>query len=513
MTKTHRSGGCFLRKARARMNRTHKRRTKIVHKLPVLLSANAAFRLSRILIAVTGLSVLTGSMQPTQLELVLMRGEIVMVTRNSPTTFYEDRTGSTGYELELAQAFADHLGVDLDVIVADNTDDIIRSLDHGDAAFAAAGLTRTESREQQLRFTSPYKEVTELVIYRRGGLKPSSPADLLQGNLVISAASGHSDRLREWQANEVPALNWSESPELDVADLLHMVASGSLDFTLVDSNEFRMLQAYYPTLDVAFQAADNREVAWAFARSQDDTLYKAANEFFRSVQPTALLANLSERYYGHLDTLDYVGARRFLRQADRKLEHFKPYFQEAADTHGFDWRLLAAVGYQESHWNPQARSVTGVRGLMMLTHKTAAELGIEDRLDPQQSIAGGSLYLARLRERLSDVAEPDRTWLALAAYNVGFGHLTDARKITEEMGGNPDSWTDVKDALPLLSQKRYYRNTRHGYARGQEPVNYVQNIRRYYDVLVWNDVEGPGQAPKSDELLLSSTVTIVPPLL
>ena len=467
--------------------------------------------ISKALLALFCLSVLTGSVRPSQLEVVRMQGEITMVTRNSPTTFYEDRSGPTGYELELAQAFADYLGVSLRVVVADSLDEIFHRVDAQPGTFAAASLTRTQQRDKRVRFAEPYQQVTEYVIYRRGGLKPSSPADLLQGLLMVTATSGHSERLHEWQASSVPELSWSESPELEVVDLLQMVAQGSLDFTLVDSNEYRMLQAYYPTLDIAFHAHEQRDIAWAFGWSRDDSLYQVANEFFAHLKGEPLLANLAERYYGHLDKLDYVGARRFLRQAGKKLDTFKPHFVDAAGKHGFDWRLLAAMGYQESHWNPRARSFTGVRGLMMLTLNTAKELGVKNRLDPVQSIQGGSLYLARLRDRLSDVPEPDRTWLALAAYNVGFGHLTDARNITAQMGGNPDSWLDVKEALPLLSQKRYYRHTRHGYARGQEPVDYVQNIRRYYDVLVWND-EQP-QPLKGEELLASSAITVVPPLL
>lgn len=466
---------------------------------------------SKALIALFCLSVLTGSVRPSQLEVVRMQGEITMVTRNSPTTFYEDRSGPTGYELELAQAFADYLGVKLRVVVADSLSDIFRLIDTQPGVFAAASLTRTPQRERLVRFAEPYQQISEYVIYRRGGLKPTSPADLPQGRLMVTAASSHSERLHDWQASSVPELSWSESPELEVADLLQMVAQGSLDFTLVDSNEYRMLQAYYPTLDIAFNASGQRDIAWAFGWSRDDSLYEAANQFFAHIKPLPLLANLSERYYGHLDKLDYVGARRFLRQASQKLDTFKPHFVDAASKHGFDWRLLAAMGYQESHWNPRARSFTGVRGLMMLTLNTAKELGVKNRLDPVQSIHGGSLYLSRLRDRLSDVPEPDRTWLALAAYNVGFGHLTDARKITAQMGGNPDLWLDVKEALPLLSQKRYYRHTRHGYARGQEPVDYVQNIRRYYDVLVWNDEQT--QPLKGEELLASSAITVVPPLL
>src|SRR5690554_2693362 len=240
-----------------------------------------------------------------------------------------------------------------------------------------------------------------------------------------------------------------------------------------------MLQAYYPSLDIAFSLPEPRLISWAFAHSRDDSLYKAANEFLKSIEGTPQMAALSERFYGHLDRLDYVGAYRFSRQTNKKLDHYKDHFVEAAQNHGFDWRLIAAVSYQESHWNPRAKS-----------------------------IHGGALYLSRLRDRLQEVQEPDRTWLALASYNVGFGHLRDARKITELLGGNPNLWMDVKESLPLLSQKRYYKYTRHGYARGQEPVDYVQNIRRYYDVLVWND-EQPGINAKN----IAMSASVIPPLL
>lgn len=460
------------------------------------------------------LGALTGSVRPNDLELVKMHGEIVMVTRNSPTTYYEDRSGATGFELELARAFADYLGVELKVVVADNFNDVFSTLETGKAAFAAAGLPQSDVNQRWFRFAQPYMQVSPQVVYRRGGLKPQQMSDTAQGQLLVSSGTRHAERLRHLQSSQLPALSWSETPDLDITDLLQMVASGSIDFTLVDSNEFRMLKAYYPNLDVAFDLNEPQAIGWAFPHQRDDSLYQAANEFFAQDNTTALLAGLSERYYGHLDRLDYVGARRFLSQTSRKLEHFRDHFEKAAEENGIDWRLLAAVGYQESHWEPNAKSFTGVRGLMMLTRNTARELGIKNRLDPEQSIVGGSRYLAKLRERLGDnVQEPDRTWLALAAYNVGFGHLADARKITTEMGGNPDLWMDVKEALPLLSQKRYYRNARHGYARGQEPVDYVQNIRRYYDVLVWNEEQNQNFPDDSSALQLTSSATVIPPLL
>lgn len=466
----------------------------------------------RIAIVSLSLSLLTGSVRPTQLEVVKMEGKLTVITRNSPITFYEDRGGFAGYEYELAQAFANHLGVELEIKAADNFNDIFSTLEHNQAAFAAAGLSQTSERERMMRFSSPYKEVTELVVYKRGNEKPDAPADLVNGRIMVPKDSSHAERMREWQ-QEAPGLSWSESPDVEIADLLRMVDGGSLDYAIVDSNEFRVFQAYYPSLGVAFSVEDKRQIGWVFANGRDNSLFDAADEFLQSVKNTAFIASLDERYYGHLATLDYVGAKRFLRQTNLKLDTYKNSFIEAAEKHDLDWRLLAAVGYQESHWNPRAKSFTGVRGIMMLTLSTAKELGVHNRLDPEQSIHGGARYLANLRKRLDNVAEPDRTWMALAAYNVGYGHLQDARKITELTGGNPDLWMDVKDSLPLLSQKQYYKFTRHGYARGQEPVDYVQNIRRYHDVLVWNDERRKPDTSEAQYLLSLANAIVVPPLL
>lgn len=185
----------------------------------------------------------------------------------------------------------------------------------------------------------------------------------------------------------------------------------------------------------------------------------------------------------HVGSFDYVDTKTFLSAIDSVLPTYQPLFQKYATA--FDWRLLAAIAYQESHWNPLATSPTGVRGLMMLTRATADGLGVNDRLDPEESIQGGALYLQRLMAKIpATVPEDERIWFALAAYNIGWGHMLDARKLTKMQSGNPDSWVDVKQRLPMLSQKRYYPQLTYGYARGREAYNYVENIRRYQVSLV-----------------------------
>ncbi len=172
---------------------------------------------------------------------------------------------------------------------------------------------------------------------------------------------------------------------------------------------------------------------------------------------------------------------RFEHHIETRLPQYRWQFEEAAQVYGIPWTLLAAQAYQESRWDRHAVSPTGVRGIMMLTRNTASSLGIQNRTDPGKSIEGGARYLANLKRRIS--AQPDRIWIALAAYNVGMGHIQDTQQLARQMGKNPHSWEDIKTILPRLSQKEHYQTLRHGYARGWEPVQYVKRIRVYHALL------------------------------
>jgi membrane-bound lytic murein transglycosylase F len=243
---------------------------------------------------------------------------------------------------------------------------------------------------------------------------------------------------------------------------------------------------YFPNVRVAFDLGDGRDQRWAVALGEDNSLLNEINTFLDKMQKNGMLQRLKDRYYGHVDVLGYVGAYTFAQHLQERLPKYEKHFQAAAKQEQVDWRLLAAIGYQESLWQPAVTSKTGVRGLMMLTQSTAQAMGVSNRLDAKQSIQGGAKYFAYVKEQLDDsIQEPDRTWLALASYNIGTGHLDDARKMAENEGLNPNKWLDVKKMLPRLSQKKWYSKTRYGYARGGEPVSFVANIRRYYDILTW----------------------------
>ncbi|GAA0403260.1 membrane-bound lytic murein transglycosylase MltF [Pseudomonas veronii subsp. inensis] len=409
-----------------------------------------------------------------------------VITRNSPATYFQDRNGETGFEYELVKRFADDLGVKLEIETADNLDDLFDQLGKPNGpVLAAAGLVSSEQRLKQVRFSHPYLEVTPQIIYRNGQSRPTNAADLAGKKIMVLKGSTHAEQLAELKKQN-PAIEYEESDAVEVVDLLRMVDEGQIDLTLVDSNEVAMNQVYFPNVRVAFDLGNASHQSWAVAAGEDNSLLNEVNSYLDKVGKNGTLQRLKDRYYGHVDVLGYMGAYTFAQHLQQRLPKYEKHFKTYAKEEKVDWRLLAAIGYQESLWQPAVTSKTGVRGLMMLTQNTAQAMGVSNRLDAKQSIMGGAKYLAKIKDELDDdIAEPDRTWFALAAYNVGTGHLDDARLLAKKDGLNPNKWLDVKKMLPRLAQKQWYSKTRYGYARGNEPVHFVANIRRYYDILTW----------------------------
>ncbi|PWG64275.1 membrane-bound lytic murein transglycosylase MltF [Sediminicurvatus halobius] len=434
------------------------------------------------------------------------RGTLVVGTRYGPTTYYETRQGAHGLEQALVRRFAEALGLAVEFRPVAEIATLLAMLERGEIDMAAGGLGKRPGDAERFAYSRPYMTVEPRVVYANGGDRPTGIGELAGRRLLVVSDSLHEARLRA-AAEPYPGVRWESLPRASSDDLLYRLTSGQADAVVTDSNELTVNQHFYPEVRSAFTLGEPYGLRWAFRPGQD-SLRARADAFLDRFEASGKLASLFERYHGHLRRFDYVGTRRFIRDVTRVLPRYRSAFQEAAAEHDLDWRLLAAIGYQESHWDPEAVSPTGVRGVMMLTLSTAAQVGIEDRLEPAQSIIGGARYLSSLLERLPEsIAEPHRTWFALAAYNVGLGHLEDARVLTERQGGDPDSWFDVRERLPLLAQERYYSTLRYGYARGAEPVAYVARIRRYYELLRRitepRITEGPGvEAPLPLDRLL-----------
>lgn len=421
---------------------------------------------------------------PGTFEQVRILGTLKVATRNSPTAYYEGTHGPTGPEYELAAGFARRLGVELELIVVPSGAAALEKLRRNRAHVAAAGIIATPARRAYCLFGPVYQEVSQHLVYRVQDPLPTGPADLAGRDLVVIPASTHASLLAGL-ASHVPGLAYREVPNADQIDLFALVAGGKADATVADSTEFALGRHFYRDLRPAFTLGEAQQVAWALALRSVDLLPQV-ERYFQELRDSGRLQEILDRNSLALSRFDRVDAGDFVHQVQTRLGELRPWFEQAARENGLDWRLLAAIGFQESRWDASAVSPTGVRGLMMLTAETARRVGIDDRSDPEQSIHGAARYLVILKDTIpSRIPEPDRTWLALAGYNVGFGHLEDARVLAQRQGGNPDSWEDVRKALPLLAQERWYTQTRRGYARGWEPVGFVRNVQTYLEVLEW----------------------------
>lgn len=444
--------------------------------------------LSCILLFIFALT-LTTSRAPTTLEEVLSNGELRIVTTMSSTTFFEHAKGKDGFEYLLAKAFANSLGVKLKVTVIESLSGVLLAVGGPNGHLAAAGLTITPKRQESLRFSQPYYQVEQKLLYRNGTKRPKNIEDLYGGSLLAIPNSSHSERLNQLKLKH-PDLQWQETEGLEMQDLMFKVHNGEANYAVIDSSTYFIDRSIYPKARAAFNLSEPEPVGWAFPSHGDDTLIDAANQFLTNFKKSGKLDRLKKQSLEEANKFNLAGSQLFLKRIKTRLPKYQTMFEEIAKKNNIDWHLLAAISYQESHWNAKARSPTGVRGLMMLTLPTAKEMGISNRLDPRQSLEGGAKYFLQTKSRMpSDIAEPDRTRLTLAAYNVGMGHLEDARVLTDRAEKNPDLWRDVKDFLPLLQNKAYYSTVRHGYARGQEPVRYVQNVLHYESILKRNSLD------------------------
>jgi len=431
------------------------------------------------------LSLSTCAPSPSVIDQIKTLGELRVVTRESPLAFYRGVDDlPEGPEFDLARRFADELGVKLIITPVRSYAEIYGALASGRAHLAAAALKVPAKPIAGVEFGPVYQQVREHLVYRRGALRPGSLAQIGSGDLEIAAGSSHAKTLRAAR-DSLPNLAWIENASTDSQTLLDGVADGSIDYTIADSTEFAIAHDAHPDLRIAFDFPGSQSLAWATSARDRDFLLEVGSYFSR-LKSDGELAAIVKHYYGRAEDMEFAGTRGFMRHLQSRLPLYKKWFEEAAEQSSQDWRLLAAIGYQESKWNPGASSAAGAKGLMQLTVDTATEAKVADPADPRQSIFGGARYFGQVYAKIpSHVPEPDRTWFALAAYNIGYGHLEDARVLAQRAGRDPDSWEDVRRFLPLLEQEAWYTQTENGYARGWEPVRYVDNVRDYRDMLEW----------------------------
>jgi len=436
-----------------------------------------------LLIATAVLLSACGESDPVMKD-IRKQGKLIVLTRNAATTYYLDASDEpAGFEYDLSKALADSLNVEVEYKLYDNIEEIMTAINKGEGHIVAAGLTQTDSRALNQTFGPGYKTVQQQVVCHRKINMPKEVSDLLGRSILIIAESSYQESLLELKES-YPELAWQVTSDLSTEQVLDKVEKKAVDCTVIDSNIMSLNRRYYPNLMVAFPISEEQELAWMLPT--DVGYFKQyVEDWFAQIEQNSTLNIINERYYGYADIFDYYNNHVYLKRITSRLPKYKAAFKTVAKQYQLPWTLLAAQSYQESGWNAAARSPTGVRGLMMLTQNTAKAMGITKRIDPMQSIKGGAKYLDKMLKKIpEDVAAADRIWFALAAYNVGFAHLLDARALARQLGKSPSTWHDMKEMLPLLSQKKYYKNLKYGYARGAEPVKYIDRIRYYQDVLV-----------------------------
>ena len=422
--------------------------------------------------------------QHNLLESIIESGELQVATRMGALSYFELDEVASGLDYDILQAFAVHLGVSLNITLFDEFQEQLDAVNQG-AHISAASFTVTPERQEKYNFSASYLEVTSLLIQHSSKKSITDLSQVGDAEIHVIEDSSH-ERLLSELAKTFPNVNIKSDPAALGFEFIDQVNEKEIEYAVIDSSLFHIERSLFPRVEQALELDQGEPIAFVLQKTEDNSLLEALNEFINELRKNGQLDEMHQKYLSAHRRFDAADSIAFKNRINQRLPDFEDMFISATKDTEFDWTLIAAMAYQESHWNPNARSPTGVRGLMMLTRPTAKQLGVTDRLDPHQSLQGGIRYLQQMKKRIPDrILEPDRTKFALAAYNVGYGHLEDARILTERGGKNPDLWDDVAEHLPLLRKRKYFSTVKRGYARGNEPVIYVTNIFHYQNILQW----------------------------
>jgi membrane-bound lytic murein transglycosylase F len=425
--------------------------------------------------------------EPTLLEKIKEKKRLDVLILNAPTVYYVGAINQKGFEYDLLHAYTKSIDVDLNLTVVSTVKEALDLTKQGVGDLTSASLSVNEARQKEFKFGPYYHSIYEELIchnrlYKKGTL-PKEPNDLVGLNIVVGKNTSSEATLLMLQ-NRVKGLEFNTTSEFSTEELLEQVWKKNIDCTVADSHMFMISQRYYPELVRTLTLSNRINLGWIL-RDGDDSLNESLFRWMNKYERSGKMAELNSFYYGFLNVFDYYDTTVFHKRLKSTLPKYERYFKRAGKKYNIPWMILAAQSYQESHWKPKAKSHTGVRGMMMLTNETAKILKVKNRLDVQESINGGAKYFDMMKRILPKEVTGKNLWaLSLAAYNVGIGHVYDAQELAKKLNKNPYSWKDLKIVLPLLSQKKYYKNLKYGYARGNEPVRYVDSIQHYYGLIV-----------------------------
>jgi membrane-bound lytic murein transglycosylase F len=435
----------------------------------------------------------------TTLEKIKQKKQLDVIILNSPTVYYIGANKKLGFEYELISAYAKYLGVKLNLKVVYTVSEALQLSKKNIADITVASISITPEREKIFKFGPQYYSVQEQLVCTNNIKEKSFPKnlqDMSEFNIVVGKDTSYEETLKKI-SSEIDGFSFKTTTQYSSEQLLSQVNDKKIDCTVVDSNIFMINQRYYPEIKRSLILSERKYLGWIL-RDPDNSLNENLYKWLNSYERSGKIAELRDYYYSFLSIFDYYDTKVFSKRLKTRLPKYKKYFIDASKKFDVPWKLLAAQAYQESHWNPKAKSHTGVRGMMMITRATAKQLGVKNRLNAKDSIYGGAKYLKKLQSRFSDKIQGKNRWLfTLAAYNIGMGHMHDAQTLARKLNKNPYSWKDIKSVLPLLTQKKYYKKLKFGYARGNEPVKYVNAIQNYLNILIQE--ENSKNSPKAQQ--------------
>ncbi len=430
------------------------------------------------------------------------RGVLRVLTRNNPVTYFVYRGEQLGFEYELAKSLAQHLGVRLEMVVPPSRDELLPWLLQGKGDLIAASLSVTPERLRKVAFSAPYLYVRELVVQRAGRPRLGSLQALRGKSILVRRSSSYYESLQALAARYGP-FNIQLAPEdLETEQLVAMVANGEAEYTVADSHLLAVELTYAVEVEPALLLAEGEQERIStdeLASVRLDASSLGATSLAFAVRPSSkeLKAAVDAFLAQYYRSLDYnVAIKRYFQDArairrakeermgvSGRLSPYDDLIKKYSLRYGFDWRLMAAQAYQESHFDPSAKSWVGAIGLFQLMPATGRELGFDSLGEPEANVHAAIKYMSRLVGQFDNsLAFKDRVRFALAAFNAGRGHVLDARRLAQAKGWDPDRWFhNVEQAMLLLEQSAYYSKTRYGYCRGSEPVSYVSRIQNRYD--------------------------------
>ncbi|MDG2106150.1 MAG: membrane-bound lytic murein transglycosylase MltF [Gammaproteobacteria bacterium] len=432
---------------------------------------------------------------------ILQNNEIKIVTRFGPSDYYEIKSEENGYTYDVMKGFADFIGVKLIVITMDSLEDAINALNNREVDILAnMGITNN------VKTSYAYNKVNQYIVYNsKYTAKPNEINDLNGNDIEIIDSIIIKNNLDSFLKSI--DMNLIISKEKNIDEIINLIKDNKIKYTVLNNNELAIFNKYFPEIKIGFTIGESIPSTWAIPENTNHQLEEKLSEYFTQILKTNKLKKFYTKHFTGKLQYTFVGTRSFLADFLNVFPLYEFYFKKYAKLYNHDWRLLASIGYQESKWDKDAVSYTGVRGLMMLTKNTSKEMNVEDREDPIQSIEGGAKYLKKMLRSLPDnINNDDKIWYAIASYNIGFRHIEDAMKMADNEGVDSGNWYLLEPYILRLSQSKYYKNTKYGYARGWETLKYVQNIRQYYDILVFLDSQDNNNETKQIDKQIPSTL-------